>query len=112
VARDVVRIFPNPEEVRNANIINRDQNLIVIDRGKDKQLIAGMIGYVVYTEDSIRVEDFGRSRHYSYLGEFIITEVFNKSSTGILLYPYDVQKNKTMDDFEWDVDVGDAVVIK
>ena len=109
IAHMIVKIFPHPKEVKNAHVIKRDQMIIAIDRGRDQQLIPGMIGYVVYSEDSIRVEEYEKTRHYSYLGEFIITEVFDKSSTGVLLKPYYINYNN---EYEWDVNVGDAVVIK
>jgi hypothetical protein len=111
IAKSIVNIFPHPKEVRNAQVIKRDQNVIVIDRGRDQHLIAGMIGYVVYTEDSVRLETIGKARHFSYLGEFIITEVFDKTSTAVLLSPLGARGEVLMD-YEWDVQTGDAVIIK
>ncbi len=105
IAKNIVNIFPHPNDVKNAYVIKRDQESIVMDRGQDQQLIPGMMGYVVYSEDSIRVEDIGKAHHYSYLGEFIISEVFDKTSTGILISPEQI-------DYEWDVEVGDEVIVK
>ncbi len=111
IAKSIVKIFPHPKEVRNAQVIKRDQNVVVIDRGRDQHLIAGMIGYVVYSEDSVRLESIGKARHFSYLGEFIITEVFDKTSTAVLLYPMNASGQPAMD-YEWDVQTGDAVIVK
>lgn len=112
IAKNIVKIFPHPKSVRAAEVIKRDQKMIVINKGSDSGLIPGMIGYAVYSEDSVRLEETGRPRHYSYLGEFIITEVFDKTSNGILLYPWKAVREDKMTEFEWDVAVGDEVIIK
>ncbi|WP_419659721.1 uncharacterized protein Dvar_00430 [Desulfosarcina variabilis str. Montpellier] len=111
IAKSIVNIFPHPKEVRNAQVIKRDQRVIVVDRGRDQHLIAGMIGYVVYSEDSVRLESIGKARHFSYLGEFIITEVFDKTSTAVLLHPRGMSGD-SLDEYEWDVQTGDSVIVK
>jgi len=66
-----------------------------------------MRGYVVYSEDSTRVEAIREARHYSSLGEFVITEVFDNTATAVLIPP--AEENV---DYEFDVEVGDAVILK
>jgi hypothetical protein len=59
---------------------------------------------VVEWDESIR-ENSDRNYfyiHYSYIAEFIVTDVFNKTSNALLIRPQS----------DWDVKVDDVVVIK
>lgn len=107
ITSNIYSVFPNPKKVINHRIINRDMNSIVIDAGDDKEIKAGLTGYVVQREDNVRHESQTSIRHYVYLGEFVITQVFEHTSTGLLF-------NRETMDFkgEWDVEEGDEIIIK
>ncbi len=115
IADDIVDKFPNPHQSRKARILKRDDPFVVIDMGSDNRLIPGITGYVVKRDDSIVTEDSTEkhvTQHYLYLAEFIVTEVFVKTSTAVLLYPSYVDTNELRENFQWDIRLNDEVVIK
>ena len=123
IANSILNKFPRPDGFQDPMVIAIDGERIVINSGTNKirKLIPGLRGYVVHQEDSIYTErnvngnqyEKIKAQHYSYLARFLITEVYEETSTGILL-PYrelnDIQKR--MKYTGWDVRVGDKVKIK
>ncbi|MBF0224960.1 MAG: hypothetical protein HQK76_05845 [Desulfobacterales bacterium] len=107
IADNIVRVFPNPNDIRKSEVVTVDKNRIVIDVGRNKMLIPGLMGYVVCLEDSIYTGDKVKAQHYSYLGKFIITEVYDQTSTGFLLPPHSIKNYMDLD-----IRVGDAAIIK
>jgi len=83
-------------------IIKCDPPFIVINIGKENNLIPGMIGYVVEVDRSINAESRESYTHYSYIAEFIVTDVFSKTSNALLIRP----------ESDWGVRVDDLIVIK
>lgn len=86
-------------------IVKFDPPFIVINIGKAQNLMPGMIGYVVERDNSVRTGSFSNP-HYSYIAEFLVTDVFETTSNAILIS----QNNEK--DHRWDVQVQDVVVIK
>jgi hypothetical protein len=111
ISLNIVNVFPNPHTTKKSEIVKRDGIFIVINIGKDDGIIPGLRGYVVHCDDILIEHDRKelKAQHYTYLAEFTITEVFDKTSTGILLYP---KYGKLPENFDWDIRVGDPVVIK
>nr|BDD48083.1 hypothetical protein 11 [Candidatus Aminicenantes bacterium] len=139
IANHIKEYFPNPNRVRKGKIISRDGRKIVLNLGKnivrksgigdnleiDKKKIhlsPGLMGYVIYSDDSVRDSNIGGpdgdTGHYSYVAEFIITEVFENTSNCRLLHPVELSrldgdaKKNALKNYEWDVKVGDTIIIK
>jgi len=85
-------------------IIKCDSPFIVINIGKNNKLMPGMIGYVIESDD-LSYEDNNIDSHYSYIAEFLVTDVFDTTSNAILI-PFKPSQQS------WDVRVDDIVVIK
>lgn len=86
-------------------IVKFDPPFIVINIGKAQNLMPGMIGYVVERDNSVKTGSFSNP-HYSYIAEFLVTDVFETTSSAILISSKDVKDQK------WDVHVQDVVAIK
>ena len=109
-----------PRIKMDIEILKYDPPFIVIDIGKNDNLMPGMIGYVVEMDNSVKISErdqksflekknpnyFNVSNpHYSYIAEFLVTDVFDTTSNAILTDPTNSKKI-------WDVKVHDIVVIK
>ncbi len=101
IAVNIVSVFPNPKATRKGQVISVDDNRIVIDIGTYQHIIPGLRGYVAVVDDSVYTSDAVKAQQYSYLAKFQITEVYDKTSTAIILDP----KNA-------DIKVGDIIVLK
>ena len=115
IAGEIVDVFPKPQNIENSQIVKRDQRWIVINQGSDNGIIPGLFGYAAVREDSVFVEDGPKiynPRHYAYLAKFVVTEVYPKTSTALLLFPSDFNTPEQINDYDWDVRVGDSAVIK
>jgi hypothetical protein len=115
IVEDIVRAFPKPQDIENSQIVKRDRRWIVINKGSDYGIIPGLFGYAAIRDDSIYVEG-GQTvynpRHFAYLAKFVVTEVYDKSCTALLLYPQNFNPNQKGEKFDWDVKVGDSAMIK
>ena len=115
IALNIVNAFPKPQDSLNYQVVKRDQRWIAINGGKNQGIIPGLFGYVAIREDSIYIEDGENkknSRHFAYLAKFLITEVYEKTCTALLLYPSGFNSSTNINDYEWDVRVGDGAMIK
>ncbi len=115
IAKKIVDVFPKPQSVENSQIVKRDQRRIVINKGTDKGIIPGLFGYAAFREESVFIEEGGKivnPRHLAYLAKFVVTEVYEKTSTALLLYPPEIDTVEQMARYNWDVKVGDSAVIK
>ncbi|MDF1577406.1 MAG: hypothetical protein RQ753_00470 [Desulfurivibrionaceae bacterium] len=103
IATNIINVFPNPDTARKGQIVSLGRGRFVIDLGREDQLIPGLRGYVVARDDSIYTSDAERAQHYGYLCMFQIVEVYDKTSTVVVVDPLD-----------WDpaLKVGDEVVLK
>ncbi len=99
---------PLVEGSRDARVVKFDPPFIVIDFGKENNLIPGMIGYVVEWDRSIlHRQGKNTTMHYSYIAEFLVTDVFPTTSKALLIPP-----DPESPDYEWPVKVDDVVKIK
>lgn len=102
ITENILKTFPQAQETMGFRVVSRDARNIIIDVGKNKNLIPGLAGYVVqrnYSQGNTIAD------HCIYLGEFIITQVFQNSSNAVLIDRYRTEP-------EWDVEMGDEIIIK
>lgn len=91
-------------------VVKCDPPYIVLDIGKDEHLMPGMTGYVVERDQSVSSYSSktnshqARDFHYSYISEFIVTDVFPSTSNALIIKP-DPEEN-------WEVRSGDLIRIK
>jgi hypothetical protein len=114
ISNKILEKFPSPhyEDKNRPRIIKCDPPIIVINQGTRDNLIKGLLGYVVTIDESVRNGNQERAPHFSYLAEFVVTEVFAETCTAFLLPPYDFETGNRQDDYQWDVRSDDVVVFK
>ena len=107
-------------DIWKAQIIKYDPPTIVINIGKKHNLMPGMIGYVVEWDVSVKIHSENKNekgklfspRHYSYIAEFIVMDVFDYTSNALLIPDESDSGEYDWDKAHWDVKVDDVVVIK
>lgn len=72
IAKEIKEEFPNPDLQTDLKIINKVGNKITVNAGKEDNIIAGMLGYVIMLDT-----DLIGNQTISYRALFEVTEVFS-----------------------------------
>lgn len=72
IAQEIKKEFPNPDLQTDLIIVNKVGNKITVNAGKEDNIIAGMLGYVIMLDT-----DLVGNQTISYRALFEVTEVFS-----------------------------------
>jgi hypothetical protein len=102
VAKNIAKNFPNPHYQEGLAIIDRRDDIITVNVGKNQNISKGMIGYVVKATKN----SYG-DQLISYRAEFIVSEVFENTFKAFL-----VPRNKEEELIIKTINIGEPIKMK
>lgn len=102
VAENIAKNFPNPHYQEGLVIIDKRDDFITVNIGKNQNISKGMIGYVIKTTKN----SYG-DQLISYRAEFVVSEVFENTFKAKLIF-----KNKEEELIIKTINIGEPIKMK